>query len=184
MRVDTARPVGHDVSKARGSAVRFKEDRAMTETESQLDLLSIFHYVVGGLTALFSCIFLIHIAMGIAMLTGAFDGETAGPPRLFGLMFVIMPSVIILCGWTLAGMMIAAGRKLKRRVSRTFCLVVAGLECILMPFGTVLGVFTLIILTKSTSSTLGTDFHPSSSEPAKHGLCSLESMVILNLRRE
>lgn len=51
-------------------------------------------------------------------------------------------------------MMIAAGRKLKRRTSRTFCLVVAGLECILMPFGTVLGVFTLIVLSKEPAKQL------------------------------
>jgi hypothetical protein len=27
-----------------------------------------------------------------------------------------------------------------------YCLVVAGIECIFMPFGTVLGVFTIIVL--------------------------------------
>ena len=39
----------------------------MTQDEQHLDLLAIFHYIVGGLTALFSCIFLLHVAMGIAM---------------------------------------------------------------------------------------------------------------------
>jgi len=53
-------------------------------------------------------------------------------------------------GWTLAGFIVAAGRKLKRRMSRTFCLVVAGIECILMPFGTVLGVFTIVVLMKES----------------------------------
>lgn len=119
----------------------------MTQDEQHLDLLAIFHYIVGGLTALFSCFFLIHVAMGIAMLCGAFDGKDA-PPRFMGWLFVLFPSVFIVAGWILAGLVITAGRKLKRRTSYTFCLVIAGLECIMMPFGTVLGVFTIIVLMK------------------------------------
>ncbi len=121
----------------------------MKEDERNLDLLAIFHYIVGGLTALFSCFFLIHVAMGIAMLCGAFDGKDA-PPKFFAWFFILFPGVFILAGWTLAGFIVAAGRKLRRRVSRTFCLVVAGIECILMPFGTVLGVFTIVMLMKDS----------------------------------
>ncbi len=121
----------------------------MTQDEQHLNLLSIFHYVVGGLTALFSCMLLMHVALGIAMLCGAFEGEDA-PPRFFAWFFIIFPGIFILAGWTLAGFIVAAGRKLKRRTSRTFCLVVAGFECILMPFGTVLGVFTLVVLMKDS----------------------------------
>ena len=121
----------------------------MTQDEEHLNLLAIFHYVVGGLTALFSCVFLLHVGMGIAMLCGAFDGANA-PPRFLGWFLIVFPSVFILAGWTLAGFIIAAGRRLQRRVSRTFCLVVAALECILMPFGTVLGIFTIIVLTKDS----------------------------------
>jgi len=46
----------------------------MTQDEQHLDLLSIFHYVVGSLTAFFSCFPLIHVIMGIFMLSGAFEG--------------------------------------------------------------------------------------------------------------
>ncbi len=119
----------------------------MTQDEQYLNLLAIFHYIVGGLTALFPCIFLVHVAMGIAMLCGAFDGKDAPPPFVAWL-FILLPSFFILAGWTLAGFIIAAGCKLKRRTSHTFCLVIAGLECLLMPFGTVLGVFTILVLIK------------------------------------
>jgi hypothetical protein len=34
--------------------------------------------------------------------------------------------------------------------NRMYCMVVAGIECIFMPFGTILGVFTLITLTKDS----------------------------------
>ena len=120
----------------------------MTQDEQHLDLLAIFHYVVGGLLALFPCIFLIHVSIGVAMLLGAFDGATQPPPKAVGWLFVIIPSLVILAVWMFAGFIIAAGRKLKRRKAHTFCMVVAGVECMLMPFGTVLGVFTLVVLTK------------------------------------
>ena len=130
----------------------------MTQDEQHLDLLALFHYIVGGLTALFSSMFLIHVGMGIAMLNGAFDEKNA-PPKLFAWLFVVIGSMFIVAGWTLAGFIIAAGRRLKRRASHTFCIVVAGLECALMPFGTVLGVFTLIVLMKDPVKQLFTDDH-------------------------
>jgi hypothetical protein len=117
-------------------------DDVMTKDEQNLDLLSTFHYVVGGITALFSCFPLIHMAIGIVMLSGALDGKDA-PPRFFAWFFVLFAAIFIVFGWALAVLMILAGRRLRQRVSRTFCLVVAGIECVLAPFGTVLGVFTI-----------------------------------------
>jgi len=121
----------------------------MTQDEQYLKLLSVFHYIVAGLTALFSCFFLIHIAMGVAMLCGAFDGEDT-PPRFMGLFFIIFPSIFILASWILAGFIIATGVNLKRHSRRTFCMVIAAIECIFMPFGTVLGVFTIVVLMKES----------------------------------
>ncbi len=125
----------------------------MTNDEQNLNLLSIFHYIVAGLTALFSCFFLIHIAIGIAILCGALEGKDE-PPRFVGLLFIIIPSMLIIASWTLAGFMIAAGVKLKRHTSRMFCLVIAGIECIIMPFGTILGVFTIVMLMKDSVKAL------------------------------
>ncbi|MEW6572416.1 MAG: hypothetical protein AB1374_02115 [Bacillota bacterium] len=130
-------------------AERNRKEREMTQDEQNLNLLSVFHYVLGGITALFSCFPFLHLAMGIAMLSGKFDGENA-PPEFFAWFFVLFPAVLILCGWALSALMIVAGVKLKKRTSRVFCLVVAGLECMFMPFGTVLGVFTIIMLMKDS----------------------------------
>ena len=122
----------------------------MTQNEQYLKLLSIFHYIVAGLTALFSCFFFMHIAIGIAMLCGAMDGGNNPPPRFLGIFFIVFPSLLIMAAWILAGLMIAAGVKLKHRSSYTFCIVIAAIECILMPFGTVLGVFTIVVLMKES----------------------------------
>ena len=121
----------------------------MTQDEKNLDLLSIFHYIVGGITGLMSCFPVIHVIMGIAMLSGRLDGKEP-PPAFLGWIFVLMGSFFIVCGMALSLTMVIAGRKLKSRRSRTFCLVIAGIECIAMPFGTVLGIFTIITLMKES----------------------------------
>jgi hypothetical protein len=54
----------------------------------------------------------------------------------------------VLFGWTLAALLVAAGRSIARRKRHLFCLIVAGMACLMMPFGTVLGVFTLITLNR------------------------------------
>lgn len=46
--------------------------------------------------------------------------------------------------------MILAGRALAQRRRYTFCLVIAGVACMFMPFGTVLGVFTIIVLLRDS----------------------------------
>jgi hypothetical protein len=122
----------------------------MTQDEQYLKLLSIFHYIVAGLTVLFSCFLFIHIAIGVAMLCGAMDGVNNPPPRFLGIFFIVFPSLLIMAAWILAGLMIATGEKLKHCSSYTFCIVIAAIECILMPFGTVLGVFTIIVLMKES----------------------------------
>jgi hypothetical protein len=121
----------------------------MNDDEQNLKLLSIFHYIVGAITALFSCFPLIYVAIGVAMLIGAFDGKDA-PPKIVGWIFVIFPGFMILCGWALAVCIFIAGSKLAHYRSRTYCLVIAGIECMFMPFGTVLGVFTIIVLMKDS----------------------------------
>ena len=59
-----------------------------------------------------------------------------------------MGSLFVLTGWMTAIAVLIAGRRLQRRQNRLFCMVVAGIECMFMPFGTALGVFTLILLNK------------------------------------
>lgn len=128
----------------------------MDQDDQHLQLLSIFHYVVGGLIALFALFPVIHLAMGLGMATGAFpaeDPEDAEALRLVGGFFTCFAGGLILGGLALAGCVVATGLFLARRVRYTFCQVVAGVECIFMPFGTVLGVFTLVVLMRPTVRT-------------------------------
>jgi hypothetical protein len=119
----------------------------MTETEEHLRLLSIFHYVVGGFTALLSCLPVFHMIMGGLILFAETDsGEPI--PAIIGILLMLIPALFILAGWTFSACIILAGRKLQAHRSHTFCTVIAAIECVMFPFGTALGVFSLIVLTK------------------------------------
>ena len=128
----------------------------MKQDEDHLMLLTIFHYVLGGLTALFACFPIIHLVIGLVIIIApeSFDGSSEPPPALIGWLFVIFAGVFILMGWILASLIIAAGRCLSRRRRYMFCMVVAGIECIFMPFGTALGIFSLIVLMRPSVKTL------------------------------
>lgn len=121
----------------------------------QLKLLSIFQYVVAGILAVFSMFPLIHLAIGIAIVTGQFDNATQGPapPELFGWLFIFIAALGILCGLMLAACVALLGRRLRANTNYLYCLIVAGIECCFMPFGTVLGVFTIIVLSRPSVKT-------------------------------
>jgi len=125
----------------------------MKDDIQHLDILSIFHYVVAGISALFSLFPIFHLMMGISILAGGFfppeaEMEAPFPFWLFGLMFTLIPAAIIFFGLVFSAFIAAAGYFLAKRKNHTFCLVMAGVGCIFMPFGTVLGVFTIIVLSR------------------------------------
>ncbi len=119
--------------------------------KEHLKLLSVFHYVLGGLTGLMGCMPFMHVAMGVAIITGKLsspDGD--GLPLLFGWIFVIMGAIAIIGFWTVAILFLVAAGRLKKRRSWTFCFVVACVSCLIVPHGTVLGVFTIIVLIRDS----------------------------------
>ena len=123
----------------------------MNQDLEHLRLLAIFHYVVAGMAALFACFPLIHLTIGLVFIFAPEKMQPQHPNdvevmRLVGSIFVAVASVVILMGWTLATCVFLAGRNLARRRRYTFCLVMAAIMCIFVPFGTVLGVITLIVL--------------------------------------
>ncbi len=121
----------------------------MSQDSEHLKLLAIFHYVVAGITALFACIPFLHFFMGLALTTGAFP-DTDPEAQAVGIFIMVFAGLFILAGWTLAALIAFAGRNLQKRTRYLYCLVMAGVECIFMPFGTVLGVFTIIVLMRDS----------------------------------
>ena len=121
----------------------------MNQDEEHLKLLSVFHYVAGGITGVIACFPIMHLIFGMVILVAGLAGASGDekfPVLIFGLVFTLIPGFIILCGWVLAACLVIAGSFLARRRHYMFCFVVACISCLLMPYGTVLGVFTIIVL--------------------------------------
>jgi hypothetical protein len=76
------------------------------------------------------------------------DTSTDPAAQLAGWVFVAVGSVISFFGWSLAAATIWAGRNLASQQRWTACLVVAALLCMFAPVGTVLGVFTILVLVR------------------------------------
>src|SRR5437879_2862964 len=114
----------------------------------QLRLLSILHYIMGAITLVGASVPIIHFTIGMLMLVnpGVFGNNP--PPRFIGVLFVIISVLIMIFGWALGVCTILSGRYLARRVHRTFSMIVAAVNCIGFPFGTALGVFTIIVLAR------------------------------------
>jgi hypothetical protein len=124
-----------------------------SQDHEHLKLLSVFHYVVGAMSGLFSLFPIVHLVIGLLVV---FSPDTMpgrpgqAPPALFGWFFVVIASMMILFGLAMSTCVLFAGRFLARRTHYTFCLVIAGMECLFMPFGTVLGVFTIVVLMRES----------------------------------
>ncbi len=118
-----------------------------------LRLLGLFHYIVAGIGALAACIPIFHVVFGIMMITNPemmSGGQDVPPPAWFGYLFAGVGILFVLFGWAAAICTFLSGRYLARRRRRMFSLIVAGVLCMFAPFGTVLGVFTIVVLSKDS----------------------------------
>jgi hypothetical protein len=78
--------------------------------QEQLQLLSLFHYITAGVTAVFGTFPIIHVLIGLMFLfmpeaaPSLPSGKGAGPPREFGFLFVGLGCLFVAGGWTLAAL--------------------------------------------------------------------------------
>jgi hypothetical protein len=54
--------------------------------------------------------------------------------------------------WTLGALTAYAGRSIQKRRRKLFVYVMAALNCLFIPYGTLLGVFTFIVLSSAAAS--------------------------------
>jgi hypothetical protein len=125
----------------------------MNQDKEQLQLLAIFHYVVAGLAALFSFFPLLYSIIGGFLLYAADHpggGNQEPPPAVLGWVFIVLGTLFFLAGVSIAICILIAGRSLARCKRYSFALVMACIECLFIPFGTILGVFTIVVLSRES----------------------------------
>lgn len=139
----------------------------MPHDEEHLRLLSIFHYVVGGLAALFSFFALLYAGFGGFMLYASAHPQMQRgepPPAFLGWIFIGLGCFFFLVGETLATCIMLAGRFIARHRRYWFVFVTACVQCLFFPFGIILGVFTIIVLSRTSVKQLfGVESHVTST---------------------
>ena len=133
----------------------------MDRDTEQLKLLAIFHYVVAGLAALFSFFPLIYTTIGVIFIFAARHGTAKPgeewPPEFLGWIFAVLGSLLFLFGIAMAICILIAGRSLALRKRYSFALMMACTECLFVPFGTILGIFTIVVLSRESVKALFSD---------------------------
>lgn len=124
------------------------DEGLLTRDQEHLRLLKIFHYVYAGVCAVGGAIPAFYLVMGILFLTSS---ETIGEGQrwgteILGWTFVAFGAPMALFAWAKAVLVFLGARCMARRRRYGLCMVVAALCCVGVPLGTVLGVFTLIVL--------------------------------------
>ena len=120
----------------------------MNDNDQHLRLLAVFHYVVAGLTALFALFPLIHFALGWFFLHAPPPKQGEPPPPFVGYIFMAFGAFFFLLGQSFAVCIFAAGRSISARRRYWFVFIMACFQCAFFPFGTVLGVFTILVLSR------------------------------------
>ncbi len=112
-----------------------------------LSTLSVLHYVYGVLICVGGLALLSLVFFGTALNSGWLQEEMGEAPPYF------MGSFLYILGWALfilvelQGIMnLISARMIAKRKGRTFTQVIAALNCLNIPFGMALGIFTFVVL--------------------------------------
>ena len=125
----------------------------MDQDQEHLRLITIFHYIVGAIGFFFSLFPIIHVIIGYTAIVspeslGASGGDT--PPEFVGWMFLILGLFFIITGMLCSFCIVMSGKYIKQRRKYWFSFVIACIQCMFFPFGTALGIFTIVVLSRDS----------------------------------
>jgi len=133
-------------------------DDATRRVAEHLRLLGILSYVYGGLQVFGVLFGLFYIGLGlfiVFMVPAQSTSQTGGPSSvIYGWVFCMVGTMIVVFVGILMTLTIFSARDLIQHRRRAFCFVVAALHCLNIPLGAVLGIFTIIILSKPEAQAL------------------------------
>ncbi len=118
-------------------------------------LLAVFHYIFTALALLGIGFLFFHYKMMSTLMSPEFMRTQPNPPPqgfldVFVWFYVVMGTFLLVGGI----LNLLAAHFLRTTRHRMFCMVIGGLNCLQVPFGTVLGVFTLVVLTQDAARLL------------------------------
>jgi hypothetical protein len=123
----------------------------MDQDNEHLNLLSIFYYIIGGLNILGS-LGLFGLAGFISFMPKSMLQNTQSPsgppPEMFMGFIGVMYGIMGLFALAQGICNIIAAPKFKRCEGKIFCMVIAGINCLNVPLGTALGIFTFVVLAR------------------------------------
>jgi len=134
-----------------------EETRQSIIDEEHLKMLSLGYAVSAGVSAFYSMFGLVYVFMGIMMSTALShipqtptNPAQAPPPAFVGWIFSFIGLAFFLIAIAVTAARFRAAWCIKHRKSRVFCMVIAGIGCLEFPYGTVLGIFSFLVLGRSS----------------------------------
>ena len=136
-----------------GSPPVLPSDQQARRDAEHLKLVSIFHFILAALGLPGIAFIVLHFAFMRALFMNpeTWKNDKGGPPPeiLFKLMICgyAFGVIIIL---TASVLNLLSGLFIRKRRHRMFSIIIGGLNCLQVPFGTLLGVFTILILSRDS----------------------------------
>src|ERR1700761_8818665 len=124
-------------------------------TSHDLRLLSIGYYIQGGIAAFYTLLMLGYSAFATAILANinkvaAESSQQQVPPALLSIISILLAILLgLACIYTVC--MFLAGYWLPRFRNKVFIQIIGALNCLAIPYGTVLGIFTLMVLQRPSA---------------------------------
>lgn len=118
--------------------------------QEHLRLLTMCYYILAGSTALFSLFALLYVGVGAIVSSGIIPQNQTqnGDPRAIGYILTAIGAAVFLLGMGMAALYYLVARGLRNQRWRILCYVMAGLSCMYIPFGTAIGVCTILVLNR------------------------------------
>jgi hypothetical protein len=127
-----------------------RDQRAIDK--QHLGTLSVLHFVGAGLALLGIVFVFLHYALFSTMFNNPdlWKGTPNPPPP--GLFDAFRWLYVAVGGWYATSLLLnfLAGLFLRAQKHRTFCFVVGAFNCLHIPLGTILGIFTIIVLARDS----------------------------------
>jgi hypothetical protein len=123
-------------------------ERQQIIDEEHLKLLPIGYWVMAGFLGLYALFMLAYFGLLGTMFATFPQQGMEGPPPQFGWLFLGFGFLVFMFMAVGVWLKVMAGFWITRRRRRVGILIAAALTCVEIPFGTVLGVWTLVTMTR------------------------------------